>query len=58
MVDTKKIDSNNMKAMGILKHVLYCADNGGDATELDIVTTLEAVLDYLIENDHMLNEGT
>jgi hypothetical protein len=58
MVDTKKLDYNNMKAMGVLKHVLYCADNGGDMTELDMVTTLEVVLDYLIENNRIFNEST
>lgn len=58
MVDTRKIDLNNMKALGILKHVLYCVDNGGDMNNLDIVTTLEAVLDYLIDNNRMFNQGT
>jgi hypothetical protein len=58
MVDTKKIDLNNMKALGILKHILYCIDNGGDMNNLDIVTTLEAVLDYLVDNNKMFNQGT
>ena len=58
MVDTKKIDLNNMKALGILKHILYCVDNGGDMNNLDIVTTLEAVLDYLVDNNRIFNQGT
>ena len=58
MIDMKKVDYNNMKAMGILKHVLYCADNGGDMTELDTVTTLEAALDCLVENDRIISEST
>lgn len=58
MVDTQKIDLNNMKALGILKHILFCLDNGGDTYSLDIVTTLEAVLDYLVDNNRIFNQGT
>lgn len=54
----EKLDLNNMKALGILKHILFCLDNGGDIRSLDIVTTLEAVLDYLVENNKIFNEST
>ena len=54
----EKVDSNNMKALGILKHILFCVNNGGDMEHLDIVTTLEAVYDYLVDNNRIFNEVT
>ena len=48
-----KIDTNNMKALGIIKHILYALMNGGDHNELDLVSTLEAVQDYLMENNQI-----
>ena len=54
----EKVDLNNMKAMGILKHILFCIDNGGDMHSLDTVTTLEAVYDYLVDNNRIFNEVT
>jgi hypothetical protein len=58
MVDIEKVDLNNMKAMGILKHVLFCVGNGGDMYCLDTITTLEAVYDYLVDNNRIFNEST
>lgn len=54
----EKIDLNNMKALAVLKHILFCLDNGCDTTELDVVTALETVLDYLVENNKIFNEST
>lgn len=50
-----KIDENNMKALGIIKHVLYSLINGGDHNELDVVSTLEAVQDYLMDNNQIFS---
>ena len=33
-------------------------DNGGDLTNLDVVTTLEAVLDYLHDNNRIFDVST
>ena len=54
----EKVDSNNMKAMGILRHVLFCVNNGADMLNLDTISTLEAVYDYLVDNNRIFNEGT
>ena len=50
-----KIDENNIKALGILKHTLFALTNGGDHNELDLVSTLEAVQDYLTENNQIFS---
>lgn len=50
-----KIDDNNLKALGIIKHILYALINGGDHNELDVVSTLEAVQDYLMENNRIFS---
>ena len=42
-----KIDNNNLKALGIVKNVLFTLAHGGDCNEYDVVSTLEAVQDYL-----------
>lgn len=57
MVSTSidKIDTNNMKALGIIKHVLFALMNGGDHNELDIVSSLEAVEDYLVDNNQIFS---
>ena len=49
------IDTNNMKALGIVKHVLFALMNGGDHNELDIVSTLEAAQDCLMENNRIFS---
>ena len=51
----EKIDDNNMKALGIIKHTLFALINGGDQNELDVVSTLEAVQDYLIDNNKIFS---
>ena len=51
----EKIDNNNMKALGIVKHILFTLMNGGDHNELDVVSTLEAVQDYLMDNNHIFS---
>lgn len=50
-----RIDENNMKALGIVKHVLFALTNGGDHNELDVVSTLEAVQEYLIDNNKIFS---
>ena len=50
-----RIDDNNMKALGIIKHVLFALINGGDHNELDVVSTLEAVQGYLMDNNHIFS---
>ncbi len=50
-----KIDSNNLKALGIIKHVLFALIHSGDCTELDVVSTLEAVQDYLVDTNDIFN---
>ena len=57
MVDEKqfnKIDSNNLKALGIIKHVLFGLTNGG-YNEFDVISTLEAVQDYLDDTNAIFN---
>ncbi len=53
-----KIDNNNLKALGIIKHTLFALTNGGDPTELDVVSTLEAVQDYLVDNNNIFDVNT
>lgn len=50
-----RIDDNNMKALGIIKHVLFALMNGGDHDELDVVSTLEAVQAYLVDNNQIFS---
>lgn len=50
-----KIDNNNIKALGIIKHILFALVNGGDHNELDIVSSLEAVEDYLVDNNQIFS---
>ena len=50
-----KVDDNNMKALGIIKHTLFALTNGGDHNELDVVSTLEAVQDYLMDNNKIFS---
>ena len=54
----EKVDSNNLKALGILKHVLFCVNNGVDMNSFDTITTLEAIYDYLVDNNRIFNEVT
>ena len=51
----ERVDDNNLKALGIIKHVLFALMNGGDHNELDIVSSLEAVEDYLVDNNQILS---
>lgn len=51
----ERIDDNNMKALGIIKHTLFALTNGGDQDELDVVSTLEAVQDYLMDNNNIFS---
>lgn len=51
----ERIDENNMKALGIIKHTLFALINGGDQDELDVVSTLEAVQDYLADNNKIFS---
>lgn len=53
-----KMDNNNLKALGIIKHILFALINGGDSTELDVVSTLEAVQDYLVDNNNIFDANT
>ena len=46
-----------MKALGIIKHTLFALTNGGDQDELDVVSTLEAVQDYLSDNNKIFSAG-
>lgn len=50
-----RIDNNNIKALGIIKHILFALVNGGDHNELDIVSSLEAVEDYLVDNNQIFS---
>ena len=50
-----KIDDNNLKALGIVKHMLFALMNGSDCVELDAVSTLEAVQDYLVDNNNIFS---
>ena len=50
-----RIDDNNMKALGIVRHILFALMNGGDQNELDVVSTLEAVQDYLMDNNEIFS---
>ena len=50
-----KVDDNNMKALAIIKHTLFALINGGDHNELDVVSTLEAVQDYLMDNNKIFS---
>lgn len=51
----EKMDENNMKALGIIKHALFALINGGDQDELDMIYTLEAVRDYLADNNKIFS---
>lgn len=50
-----RIDNNNLKALGIIKHILFALNNGADTTELDAVSTLEAVQDYLVNTNDIFD---
>ena len=50
-----KIDTNNMKALGILKCLLFTLTNGGDHKDFDVVSTLEAVQDYLVNTNNIFD---
>ena len=47
-----RIDTNNMKALAILKSVLFALINDGDC---DVISALEAVQDYLIDTDNIFD---
>lgn len=51
-----KIDDNNLKALAILKSVLFTLVNGGD-DDFDIVSALEAVQDYLTDTNEIFSVG-
>lgn len=58
MVELKKesinrIDTNNMKALSILKSVLFTLINDGDCD--DLVSALEAIQDYLADTNDIFN---
>ena len=55
MKSINKVDDNNLKALGIIKHILFALMNGGDHNELDIVSSLEAVQDYLQDNNQIFS---
>lgn len=52
-----KIDDNNLKALAILKSVLFTLMNGGDLDDFDIVSALEAVQDYLTDTNELFSVG-
>lgn len=47
-----RIDTNNMKALSILKSVLFTLMNDG---ECDVISALEAVQDYLTDTDNIFD---
>lgn len=50
-----KIDNNNLKALGIIKNILFTLVHGGDCNEHDVVSTLEAVQDYLADTSDIFS---
>lgn len=60
MVELKKesisrIDTNNMKALAILKSVLFTLMNDGDCNEIDVISALEAIQDYLADTNKLFD---
>ena len=53
-----RIDTNNMKALGILQVLLFTLINGGEYDKFDIVSTLEAVQDYLMDTNKIFDAET
>lgn len=49
-----KVDNNNLRALAILQCILFTLENGG-CSELDIVSALEVVQDYLIDTNNIFN---
>ena len=47
-----RIDTNNMKALSILKSVLFTLINDGDC---DVIPALEAVEDYLTDTNDIFD---
>lgn len=50
-----KIDENNMKALSVVKTLLYAVENG--CTNIDFISLVGVVHDYLQSNDRIFDEN-
>ena len=50
-----KIDENNMKALSVVKTLLYAVECGHD--EIDYISLIGVIHDYLQSNDKIFNEN-
>ena len=48
-----KVDTNNLKALAIIKSVIFLMNNGGCVDDFDLVSTLEVVEDYLKDTNNI-----
>lgn len=53
MID--KIDENNMKALSVVKSLLYAVECGCD--DIDYISLIGVIHDYLKENDKIFDEN-
>ena len=50
-----KIDENNMKALSVVKTLLYAVECGHD--DIDYISLVGVIHDYLQSNDKIFNEN-
>lgn len=50
-----KIDENNMKALSVVKTLLYAVESGHE--DIDYISLIEVIHDYLYANDRIFNEN-
>lgn len=50
-----KIDENNMKALSVTKMLLYAVECGHE--DIDYISLVGVIHDYLQSNDNMFNEN-
>ena len=50
----KKLDVNNMKALAVIRTLLFSITNGS-VNDFDVISVLEVVQDYLTDNNAFFN---
>ena len=50
-----KIDENNMKALSVVKNLLYAVERGHD--DIDYISLIGVIHDYLQKNDKIFDEN-
>ena len=50
-----KIDENNMKALSVVKSLLYAVESGHD--DIDYISLIGVIYDYLQMNDKIFDEN-